>query len=141
MTTFQHLSAFRARVNETFAGIAWPAIALILGVALFDVFRDSLAVMFQATPAQYLRFMWRNWYSTVLIGIPMLLAVMAAINRYPEPGWRQSVAIVVALLVPCAMPSPPETGAIRAASGSAFALLGMPRVECLPYGPSRTDVW
>lgn len=63
----------------------------------------------------------------------------ALLPGFPECGAMRSG--MIALLVPCAMPSPPETGAIRAASGSAFALLGMPRVECLPYGPSRTDVW
>jgi signal transduction histidine kinase len=103
VTNARYWFALRARVNETFAGITWPMIALLLGICVFDVFRDSLVVLFQLTPERYLRFVWRHLYPTVLMAILMLLAMMAAINRYPEPGWRQSVAIAAALLISCAL--------------------------------------
>ena len=88
-------------MNEAFAGVTWTAIALILAVCVVDVFRDSLAVLSRATLLQYFRFTWRHLYPTFLMFLVMLFAVMAAINRVRGPGWRQNVAVAVAVLVPC----------------------------------------
>src|SRR5215213_973572 len=97
----RYWSVQRPRVNEAFAGVTWTALALILTVCVLDVFRDSLVVLFRATPPQYLRFTWRHLYPTLLMSLVMLFAVMAAINRVRGPGWRQNAAVAVAVLVPC----------------------------------------
>jgi hypothetical protein len=103
VTQPRYWSVQRARVNEAFAGVTWTALALILTVCVLDVFRDSLVVLFRATPLQYLRFTWRHLYPTFLMSLVMLFAVMAAINRVRGPGWRQNVAVAIAVLVPCAL--------------------------------------
>jgi signal transduction histidine kinase len=95
--------AWRVGLNEIFAGITWGALILVLMVCVLDAFRDSLVVIVEAPAWFWFRYFWRRLYPTALMALVMMLAAAAALNRSPEPGWRQVAALAAAVLVPCAL--------------------------------------
>ena len=103
MTQRDGWTVARVRLNEAFAGLTWGAVALVLAICIFDTFRDSLLVLVEAKPAQWLRWFWRRLYPTALMAIVMHLAVMAALNRYRTADRRQYFAVAAAVVVPCAL--------------------------------------
>jgi sensor histidine kinase YesM len=91
-----------SRPGERFAGLGWQAIAIVVCIAVVNALRRTIFNIV-IEPDFGPRHFAEPLTAGLLVGFAMLLAVVATLNRYPQRGRKQYVAVTVVILLSSAI--------------------------------------
>jgi hypothetical protein len=95
---------WRVRLNRLFEGVTPTIIGLAALVCLVDAVQDRLNVLLVVPFHRWILLgVPKTYFVTSLIALLIIFGVFGALNRFPRPGTRQSVAVAVAVIVAAAL--------------------------------------
>ncbi len=94
---------WRVALNELFAGITVTIVATAALVCLVDAVQDVLHTVLRSSPGHSVTRILNGFYTTALIALLFMFGVVAALNRHPVPGARQTAAVAMAVIVATAV--------------------------------------
>ena len=89
--------AWRVRLNELFAGITPSIIALAALFCLIDAVQECVNILLQVPFHMWLGAVAVTFCTTSPMALLIVFGVFGTLNRFPLPGFRQNLAVAVAV--------------------------------------------
>lgn len=90
--------------NRYFSGLTWTGLAIVVIVAVLDATRGTIISVLSFPFAEWFFVDWsQTFLRSLMLALLVLVGVILAVNLYPRTGWKQYVAVALAVLLACSI--------------------------------------